>query len=680
VGDLWPGQAYPLGARFDGAGTNFAVFSEAAERVELCLFDDAFDDTAPQGGETRITLPEVDGFVWHGYLPGVMPGRRYGFRVHGPYEPERGLRCNPSKLLLDPYALAIEGRVDWHQACFGHAFGDPWSRNDLDSAPHTMRSVVVNPYFDWGDDRPPRTPHCETVIYRAHVKGLTIAHPDIPPRMRGTYAGLGHPVMTEYLRELGVTAVELMPVHQFVRGDPPARRRPRTGRGGGPIGFFAPHNEYSASGGRGEQVLEFKSMVKSLHEAGIEVILDVAYSHTAEGDHLGPTLSFKGLDNPSYYRLSDDDPRYYAGAAGNGFLMRSPHVLQMIMDSLRYWVTEMHVDGFRFALTAAPGEAGHLSAFFDLVQQDPVVSRVKLIAAPPGAGEDGRRAGGLPPLWAEWNVRYRDTVRGYWRGRPGTVLDLASRLAGSPDLYAGDGRRPSASINFVTGHDGFAPGDRARRGGRSRKRGRAEPAGAPALRERHERNLLATLFLSQGVPLLFQGDELGGACRRDGEDARVDWRRLREDRRLPDFVRELTRLRAAHPIFRRRRFARGRPLAGTAASPHGDIGWFTPDGREMTERDWRAPRAKALQVFLNGEAIGEAGRHGRRIRDESFLLIFNAHPGELCFTLPPEHYGASWRKVLDTADARPAEDDAAVVKAGDVLPVAGCSIQVLRRI
>ncbi|SEG90804.1 glycogen operon protein [Thermomonospora echinospora] len=710
MGSFWPGQAYPLGAHFDGAGTNFAVFSEAATQVELCLFDEA----GPDGRETRLPLPEVDGFVWHGYLPGVMPGQRYGFRVHGPYDPARGHRCNPNKLLLDPYAQAIEGEIDWDQACFGYTFGDPWSRNDLDSAPHMPRSVVVNPYFDWGDDRPPRTPYHETVIYEAHVKGLTIAHPDIPERLRGTYAGLAHPVMVEYLRDLGVTAVELMPVHQFVHDDVLIERGLRNYWGYNTIGFFAPHNEYSSSGSRGEQVLEFKSMVKSLHEAGIEVILDVVYNHTAEGNHLGPTLSFKGLDNQRYYRLVDDDPRYYMDTTGTGnsLLMRSPHVLQLIMDSLRYWVTEMHVDGFRFDLAATLArelhEVDRLSAFFDLVQQDPVVSRVKLIAEPWDVGEGGYQVGNFPPLWTEWNGKYRDTVRDFWRGRPATMPDFASRLTGSSDLYADDGRRPIASINFVTCHDGFtlhdlvsydhkhneANGEDNRDGtddNRSWNCGHEGPTDDLAvltLRERQKRNLLTTLLLSQGVPMLSHGDELGrtqhgnnNAYCQDNELAWMDWERLREHFPLLDFVRRLSRLRAEHPVFRRRRFFRGRPPADPDASRLSDIGWFTPDGREMGEQDWLAGFAKSLQVFLNGEAITEPDRHGRRVRDDSFLLIFNAHHGELRFTLPPERYGRSWLKVLDTADPLLAEDaDGIGVKAGDVVAVDARSIQVLRRV
>nr|WP_203596945.1 glycogen debranching protein GlgX [Actinomadura bangladeshensis] len=728
VAQVWPGDAYPLGARFDGAGTNFAVFSEAAERVELCLFD----GPAGAGEETRLTLPEVDAFVWHGYLPGVMPGRRYGYRVHGPYDPRRGLRCNPAKLLLDPYAQAVEGEVDWDESCFGYDFGDPWSRNDADSAGHTMRSVVVSPYFDWGDDRPPRIPYHETVIYEAHVKGLTARHPEIPPALRGTYAGLAHPVITDHLRSIGVTAVELMPVHQFVHDDALTSRGLRNYWGYNTIGFFAPHNEYSSSGQRGEQVLEFKAMVKALHEAGMEVILDVVYNHTAEGNHLGPTLSFRGIDNASYYRLADDDPRYYMDTTGTGnsLLMRSPHVLQLIMDSLRYWVTEMHVDGFRFDLAATLARELHavdrLSAFFDLVQQDPVVSQVKLIAEPWDVGEGGYQVGNFPPLWTEWNGQYRDTMRDYWRGQPGSMPDFASRLTGSSDLYADDGRRPIASINFVTCHDGFTLNDLVSYNGKHNEangegnrdgsddnrswncgvEGTTDDLDIIALRERQKRNFLTALFLSQGVPMLLHGDEIGrtqggnnNAYCQDGELSWVDWTGLRDDTffdergPLLDFVRRLSRLRTEHPVFRRRRFflgdqrsKRARKAARRKADAEAesevlpDLVWFTPGGQEMADKDWSAGFNKSLNVFLNGDAISEPDPRGRQVRDDSFLLLFNAHDGDLPFTLPPAVYGQMWIKMLDTADPLLAEEESPVVKARETVPVGARSIQVLRRV
>ncbi|WP_067831597.1 glycogen debranching protein GlgX [Actinomadura kijaniata] len=710
MAQVWPGDPYPLGAHFDGAGTNFAVFSEAAERVDLCLFD-------RDGNERRQPLPEVDAFVWHGYLPGIMPGQRYGYRVHGPYDPSRGHRCNPNKLLLDPYSQAIEGAIDWDQACFGYTFGDPRSRNDEDSAPHTMRSVVVSPYFDWGDDRPPRTPYHDTVIYEAHVKGLTKRHPDIPPELRGTYAGVAHPVMIEHYERLGITAIELMPVHQFVHDDMLVKRGLRNYWGYNTIGFFAPHNEYSAAGQRGEQVLEFKAMVKALHEAGIEVILDVVYNHTAEGNHMGPTLSFRGLDNASYYRLVDSDPRYYMDTTGTGnsLLMRSPHVLQMIMDSLRYWVTEMHVDGFRFDLAATLArelhEVDRLSAFFDLVQQDPVVSQVKLIAEPWDVGEGGYQVGNFPPLWTEWNGQYRDTIRDYWRGQPGTMPDFASRLTGSSDLYADDGRKPLASINFVTCHDGFTLHDlvsynvkhndangEANRDGTDDNRswncgyeGPADDLDVVALRERQKRNFLATLFLSQGVPMIGHGDELGRTQRgnnnaycQDTELSWIDWDSLIENFPLLDFAQRLSRLRRKHHVFRRRRFFQGsrniNMPAGGDRPDLPDLVWFTPGGNEMTQADWSAGFNKSLAVFLNGDAITEPGRRGERLRDDSFLLMFNAHEGDLRFALPPGRYGGMWIKVLDTADPMLAEAESPVVKAGETILVESRSVQVLRRV
>ncbi|MFG2002494.1 glycogen debranching protein GlgX [Spirillospora sp. NPDC048911] len=706
MADVWPGDAYPLGAHFDGAGTNFAVFAEAADQVELCLFD------AGGGAEKRVPLPEVDAFVWHGYLSGIMPGQRYGYRVHGPYEPAEGHRCNPAKLLVDPYSLAIEGAVDWHESCFGYDFGDPWSRNDLDSAPHTMRSVVVSPYFDWGDDRPPRTSYHETVIYEAHVKGLTMRHPEIPKELRGTYAALGHPVMIKYFQDLGVTAVELMPVHQFVHDDFLLKRGLRNYWGYNTIGFFAPHNEYSAGGQRGEQVLEFKAMVKALHEAGIEVILDVVYNHTAEGNHLGPTLSFRGLDNASYYRLVDDDPRFYMDTTGTGnsLLMRSPHVLQMIMDSLRYWVTEMHVDGFRFDLAATLARQFHevdrLSAFFDLVQQDPVVSQVKLIAEPWDVGEGGYQVGNFPPLWTEWNGKYRDTVRDFWRGQPAMMPEFASRLAGSSDLYADDGRKPFASINFVTCHDGFTLTDlvsynvkhndangEANRDGTDDNRswncgyeGMVEDLDVLSLRERQKRNLLATMFLSQGIPMLSHGDELGRTQRgnnnaycQDNELAWINWDDLLVHFPLQDFVQRLARLRAEHPVFRRRRFFQGKRVMRSETELH-DLVWFTPGGSQMSDSDWSAGFAKSMQVFLNGNAISEPGRRGEHIRDDSFLLMFNAHHEDLDFALPPGRYGGMWIKVIDTADPMLAEGQGAAVKAGESVLVEQRSVQVLRRV
>jgi glycogen operon protein len=710
VVEVWPGDAYPLGAHFDGAGTNFAVFTEAAERVELCLFDDSRGADRGPGtgtGELRVDLPEVDAFVWHGRIPGIKPGQRYGYRVHGPYEPEKGVRCNPAKLLLDPYAKAVEGEMDWDESCFGYRFGDPWSRNDLDSAPHTMRSVVVNPYFDWGDDRPPRVPYDETVIYEAHVKGLTYRHPEIPPEIRGTYAALAHPVIIDHLAALGVTAVELMPVHQFVHDDLLMRRGLRNYWGYNTIGFFAPHNGYAASKQRCDQVQEFKSMVKALHAAGIEVILDVVYNHTAEGSHLGPTLSFRGLDNASYYRLVENDLRYYMDTTGTGnsLLMRSPNVLQLIMDSLRYWVNEMHVDGFRFDLAATLARELHavdrLSAFFDLVQQDPVVSQVKLIAEPWDVGEGGYQVGNFPPLWTEWNGKYRDTVRDYWRGRPATLPEFASRLTGSSDLYEHGSRRPSASINFVTCHDGFtlhdlvsydakhneANGEGNRDGtddNRSWNCGHEGPTGDTdilTLRARQRRNFLATLFLSQGVPMLSHGDEFGHTRQGNNnaycQDNEISWVGWDADAGTElEFVRILSRLRRDHPIFRRRRFFTGGG-EGPAGEPP-DIAWLTPAGEPMTDHDWQAGFAKSLGVFLNGEAITEPDPRGRPVEDDSFLLLFNAHSEPVEFVLPGPEYGERWEFALDTADPR-AIGERPRVKARDQVTAVSRSLTVLRR-
>ncbi len=707
--DQWPGGPYPLGATYDGAGTNFALFSEVAENVELCLFDAG-------GEETRVPLREVDAFVWHGYLPGIGPGQRYGYRVHGRYEPTSGHRCNPAKLLLDPYAKAIDGPVRWDQAMFSYPFGRPDERNDADSAPFVPRSVVVNPYFDWDMDRPPRIPYDETVIYEAHVRGLTRLHPDLPESERGTYHGLAHPAVIGHLRRLGVTTVELMPVHQFVSDSVLAERGLSNYWGYNTIGFFAPHHGYAAGGTDGEQVQEFKAMVRSLHEAGIEVILDVVYNHTAEGNHLGPTLCFRGIDNAAYYRLSDEDPRYYLDTTGTGnsLLMRHPHVLQMIMDSLRYWVLEMHVDGFRFDLAASLARQFHevdrLSAFFDMVQQDPVVSQVKLIAEPWDVGEGGYHVGNFPPLWTEWNGKYRDTVRDFWRGQPATLPEFASRLTGSSDLYDADGRRPVASVNFVTAHDGFTLADLVsydrkhneangedNRDGTDDNRswncgmeGPADDPGVNALRRRQQRNFLATLLLSQGIPMLLAGDELGRTQHGNNnaycQDSATSWLLWPGERAadecfgdLADFTASLIRLRAAHPVFRRRRFFRGKPIRGVR-SQLGDIAWFTPAGEEMTDEDWEAGFAKSLTVFLNGDAITEPDRRGQRIRDDSFLLLLHASEKDLGFVVPPAMYGEEWERVFDTAAPESAGDEDAVAKPGDVIAMVSRSVQLLRRV
>jgi isoamylase len=668
----WPGTPYPLGATWDGWGTNFALFSEAAERVELCLFDDS--------GERRVDLTEVDGFVWHAYLPGIEPGQRYGYRVYGRYDPLHGRRCEPSKLLLDPYAKAVEGDVQWDESLFDYHFADPRRRNTVDSAPKMPRNVVINPFFDWGNDRPPRTSYHETVIYEAHVRGLTLRHPEIPPDQRGSYAGVAHPAIIDHLHRLGVTAIELMPVHQFVTEQGLTARGLTNYWGYNTIGFLAPHNRYASTGQRGEQVGEFKSMVKALHEAGIEVILDVVYNHTAEGDHMGPTLSFRGIDNAAYYRLSDSEPwRYldYTGC-GNSLNVRHPHSLQLVMDSLRYWVLDMHVDGFRFDLAAALARELHdvdrLSTFFDLVQQDPVVSQAKLIAEPWDVGEGGYQVGNFPPLWTEWNGKYRDTVRDFMIGRPGIMPEFASRLAGSSDLYATSGRRPVASINFVTCHDGFTLTDLVSYNGKHNEangennhdgnddnrswncgaEGPTDDEGILELRARQKRNFLVTLFLSQGVPMLLAGDEMGhtqggnnNAYCQDNEISWIDWGMAETEQDLLRFTQALAALRREHPVFRRRRFFRGHPRAPEDA---GDIVWLTPKGEEMTTSDWGAGYAKSLGVFLNGQAITEPDPRGEPVTDDRFLLLFNAHSEPVTFTLPPPGLAPSWELVIETAN------------------------------
>jgi len=702
---LWPGTPYPLGATWDGAGTNFALFSEVAEGVELCLMGD--------GGENRVELTEVDGFVWHGYLPDTGPGQRYGYRVHGPYEPAKGHRCNPAKLLLDPYGKALDGRVRWHEALFGYRFSDPSRINKADSAPYMPTNVVINPFFDWGDDRPPRTPYHGTVIYEAHVRGLTLLHPDVPPEERGTYAGLAHPAVIEHLTRLGVTAVELMPVHQFVPEHELTERGLTNYWGYNTIAFLAPHNGYSSVSAPGGQVGEFKAMVKALHEAGIEVILDVVYNHTAEGDHRGPTLSFRGIDNAAYYRLSDEDKRYYVDytGCGNSLNVRYPHALQLIMDSLRYWVLEAHVDGFRFDLASALARELHdvdrLSAFFDLVQQDPVVSQVKLIAEPWDVGEGGYQVGSFPPLWSEWNGKYRDSVRDFWRGQPSTLPEFASRLSGSSDLYETGGRRPVASINFVTCHDGFTLADLVsydRKHNKANGEGGADgtddnrswncgaegPTADQAVRDlraRQQRNLLATLFCSQGVPMLLAGDELGrtqdgnnNAYCQDNEVSWVDWSLADSHADLLEFARELAAFRREHPVFRRRRFFRG----GDGGDGLADIAWLTPSGGEVADQDWKTPYARAMMVFLNGDAITEPGPRGEPVRDDTFLILLSANQDPVTFTLPGPRLGRCWAVTLDTAagqaaEGSTAEGGAAEHRPGGQIVLAGHSMMVLRR-
>ncbi len=697
---VWPGKAYPLGASYDGSGTNFTLFSEVAERVELCLFDE-------DGNETRHRLPEVDGFIWHGFLPGIEPGQRYGYRVHGPYDPAEGHRCNPNKLLLDPYAKAIDGTFQWEQSLFGYNFGDPDSRNDDDSAASMPKSVVVNPYFDWGVDRPPQREYADSFIYEAHVKGLTQTHPDIPDAIRGTYAAIAHPAIIDHLKALGVTAIELMPVHHFANDSTLIDKGLSNYWGYNTIGFFAPDAKYSSSTTPGGQVQEFKAMVRTLHEAGIEVILDVVYNHTAEGNHLGPTVSMRGIDNAAYYRLVDDDKRYYMDytGTGNSLNVGHPHSLQLLMDSLRYWVTEMHVDGFRFDLASTLArefyDVDRLATFFELVQQDPTVSQVKLIAEPWDVGPGGYQVGNFPPQWTEWNGKYRDTVRDFWRGEAASLGEFASRLTGSADLYEHTARRPVASINFVIAHDGFTLRDLVsyndkhneangedNNDGESHNRswncGVEGPTDDPdilALRAQQERNFLATLLLSQGVPMICHGDELGrtqggnnnGYCQ-DNEITWVDWSTADKD--LLDFTARLSALRAEHPVFRRRRFFNGRPVRQRGSAGVPDISWFRPDGSEMNDEDWDTGFGKSVAVYLNGHGIPDLDPRGQRVTDDSFLVCFNAHHEPIEFTLPPEEFGNRWQAVVDTAAESNADVD--VAAAGTARQIAGRSVTVFQ--
>ncbi len=700
--DVWPGNAYPLGATYDGVGTNFALFSENAEQVEVCLFD-------ADGVETRVRLDEVDGFVWHGYLPGVEPGQRYGYRVHAPYDPEHGLRGNPAKLLLDPYAKAIDGRIDWHESLYSYHFGDPDSVNDDDSAAHMPKCVVINPYFDWGVDRPPRHPYAESVIYEAHVKGMTERHPEVPENLRGTYAGLAHPAVVEHLTDLGITAIELMPVHHFVNDSFLVEKGLSNYWGYNTISFLAPDFKYASTASPGSQVQEFKAMVRALHEADIEVILDVVYNHTGEGNHLGPTLSFRGIDNPSYYRLVDGDPKHYMDYTGTGNTLnvRQPHTLQLIMDSLRYWITEMHVDGFRFDLAATLArefyDVDRLSSFFDIVQQDPVVSQVKLIAEPWDVGPGGYQVGNFPPQWTEWNGKYRDTVRDFWRGEPATIGEFASRITGSADLYESSGRRPAASINFVTAHDGFTlrdlvsyndkhneanldnntDGESNNRSWNCGVEGETDDPGVLALRGRQRRNFLATLFLSQGVPMLLHGDEIGrtqrgnnnGYCQ-DNELTWMDWTAVDAD--LLEFTRRVSALRHEHPVFRRRRFFDGRPVRRRGQDTLPDIQWFAPDGTEMTEEDWESGFGRSIAVYLNGGGIPSTDARGERVTDDSFYLCFSAHDEPIEFTVPGPEYAQSWQVEIDTME--PPKDDGVSVAPGAVISVGPRALVVLRAV
>jgi isoamylase len=670
---VWPGNPYPLGANWDGEGVNFALFSENGEKVELCLFD-------PRGRRetARIPLPERTDQVWHGYLPQARPGLIYGYRVHGPIAPEQGHRFNPHKLLLDPYAKAIVGPLRWSDAHFGYRIGHAdadLSLDRRDSAAVSPKAKVIDPAFTWGDDRPPRIPWHDTLIYELHVKGFTRLNPLVPEPLRGTYAGLATEPVIEHLKRLGVSAVELMPVHTFVDDRHLVERGLRNYWGYNTIGFFAPDRRYTGTG----HMHEFKTMVKRLHSAGIEVILDVVYNHTAEGNQLGPTLSFRGIDNAAYYRLMADDPRYYMDytGCGNTLNMRHPRVLQLIMDSLRYWVQEMHVDGFRFDLASALArelhEVNRLGAFFDIIHQDPVLSQVKLIAEPWDLGEGGYQVGNFPPGWTEWNGKYRDAIRAYWKGDGGLIGELAYRLSGSSDLYEGGGRKPFASINFVTAHDGFTLRDlvsyndkhnqangEENRDGESHNRswncgaeGPTDDAEVNALRARQQRNLLTTLLLAQGVPMLVAGDEMnrtqGGnnnAYCQDNPISWVDWELSPEDRGLIAFTQRLIRLRRYHPVFHRRHFFQGRPIKGAGVK---DIVWLAPTGTEMSDEEWEQHHARCLGMLLNGDGLYERDERGRPIRDDHCLLLLNAHHEPLDFVLPPSSLGGRWQSVLDTA-------------------------------
>ncbi|CAB0754305.1 glycogen debranching enzyme GlgX [Corynebacterium diphtheriae] len=702
---IWPGQSYPLGSKYDGAGTNFAIFSDVAEKVELCLID-------AECNEERILLDEVDAHIWHCYLPGVKPGQRYGFRVHGPYNPAEGKRCDPSKLLVDPYARAFDGEFDGHPSLFSYDINDPENpegRNTEDSLEHTMKSVVVNPFFDWGSDRSPNTPYNETVIYEAHAKGMTMRHPDVPESLRGTYAGLAHPSIIEHLKDLGITAIELMPVHQFLQDDRLRDLGLRNYWGYNTFGFFAPQQDYAAAQEPGGAVSEFKGMVRAFHEAGIEVILDVVYNHTAEGNHMGPTIAFRGIDNEAYYRLVDGDKAHYMDytGTGNSLNVRDPHPLQMIMDSLRYWVSEMHVDGFRFDLASTLARELHdvdkLATFFDLVQQDPIVSQVKLIAEPWDVGEGGYQVGNFPPLWTEWNGKYRDTVRDFWRGEPSTLGEFASRLTGSSDLYANNGRRPTASINFITAHDGFTLNDLVSynhkhndangedgRDGESHNRswncgeeGPTEDPGINKLRARQRRNFLTTLLLSQGTPMIAHGDEMARTqngnnnvyCQ-DNETSWMDWELADKNAALVEFTKRLITIRRNHPVFRRRRFLAGGPLGSEVGDR--DIAWLVPSGKLMGQSDWDFAFGKSLMVYFNGKAIQEPDARGQRIEDDSFIMMFNAYHEPIDFTLPDTEFGPAWKLIVDTNVDTGYPDEAKTLRAGDSITVEARSTLILR--
>jgi isoamylase len=707
--EIWPGKSFPLGANWDGKGVNFAIFAENAEKVELCLFkkENGQKETA------RIKLPEYINKVWHGYIPKLKPGQLYGFRVYGPYDPNNGHRFNPTKLLLDPYAQAIAGTYNWKDAVFGYQIGHPahdLSINEDDSAPYVPKSVVVDPSYDWEDDEPMRTPFRRTVIYETHIKGFTCQHPEVPDELKGTYAGMSCPPVLKYIKKLGVTAVELLPVHHFVNDRHLIDKGLSNYWGYNSIGFFAPHAPYASSGVLGDQVREFKDMVKAYHKAGIEVILDVVYNHTAEGNQLGPTLCFRGIDNAAYYRLIDGEPRYYMDYTGTGntLNMMQPNVLKLIMDSLRYWIEEMHVDGFRFDLASALARELHdvdrLGAFFDIIHQDPVISKVKLIAEPWDVGEGGYQVGRFPPGWAEWNGKYRDTVRDYWRGAGGALAEFASRLMGSSDLYENSGRRPTASINFVTAHDGFTLNDlvsynhkhndanmEGNRDGEDHNRswncgveGPTDITEVNQLRNRQKRNFLATLFLSQGVPMLLGGDEIGrtqlgnnNAYCQDNEISWYDWENADQD--LLKFTRQLIQFQDRHRVFRQSKWFRGHNEAGRQPT---DVGWFQPDGEQMTEEQWNEDYARSVAVYYNGQGIRSVDERGKRVTDDTFYLIFNAHHEPLDFRLPRGSWSQNWIRVLDTQVSKINEDgiDERRYQGGEKVLVEGRSVVALKHV
>ncbi|NIJ54298.1 glycogen debranching protein GlgX [Dyadobacter arcticus] len=699
---VYPGKPYPLGATWDNEGVNFALYSENATDVELCLFDRPDSLTE----NVRIQIKEVSQHIWHVYVPGLKPGQLYGYRVHGQYEPTVGLRFNPNKLLIDPYAKSISGTIQWHDALFGYIIGDPagdLSYSELDSACYVPKSVVIDHHFDWEDVQPPGIPYHDTIIYEAHVKGFTNLHPDIPEAIRGSYAGLAHPASIDYLKKLGITAIELMPVHHFI-SDRHLKEKGLTNYWGyNSIGFFAPDVRYSSTGTHGEQVVEFKNMVKEMHKAGIEVILDVVYNHTGEGNQMGPTISFRGIDNMSYYRLMDG--RYYMDYTGTGNTLnaRLPSVLRLIMDSLRYWITEMHVDGFRFDLASTLARELHavdrLSAFFDIIHQDPVISQVKLIAEPWDIGHDGYQVGKFPNGWAEWNGRYRDCIRDYWRGADSMLAEFAERFTGSSDLYKAEDRTPTASINFITAHDGFtlndlvsynekrnmANGENSMDGESHNQSWNCGVEGPTTdqeildLRNKQKRNFLTTLFLSQGVPMLVAGDEWGrsqgGNNNAYGQDNEISWLNWEQaDEKLLRFTQQLIAFVKTHPTFRRKHWFRGMPIKGKGLE---DIAWFLPEGTEMPEENWKHDHAKSLGVFLNGKGIRHMDPKGKPIYDDSFYMIFNAHYEPVNYILPPEKYGSQWRKVIDTANSC-VSNDGQVVKAGSSVIVDSRSVMVFK--